>query len=289
MTRIIVAGGMGLFGCTLVPYLRSAGHDVKALGRGPNADLVTDLQDVESVWRVLDEADPDVVVNLAAFTDVDGCEDDPQAAYLQNVLIVQRLADWIGAHPGKHLVQLSTDHVYDGRGISSEEQVVIRNTYALSKRAGELAAASCASSVLRTNFFGRSRSATRTSFTDWLYASLCSRSPMQVFGDVFFSPLSMGTLARFVEKVVCVKPLGVYNVGSAHGMSKADFAFAFADTLGLPSGCMTRAQMEASSVIRTRRPRDMRMDACRFAAAVDVLLPPLMDEIYRMRSEYEGT
>lgn len=289
MTRIIVTGGTGLLGCTLVPYLRSAGHQVRSLGRGPRADIVADLRHGDAVRRALEDADPDVVVNLAAFTDVDGCEDDPQAAYLQNVVAVQHLADWTRAGSGKHLIQVSTDHLYDGRGASSEDQVVIRNTYAFSKRAGELAAACCPSSVLRTNFFGRSRCATRTSFTDWLYAALASRSPIQVFEDVFFSPLSMGTLAALVERVVRLRPLGVYNVGAAQGMSKADFAFAFAQALALPTDSMSRTHVGSSTAIRTQRPRDMRMDTRRFEGAMDEPLPSLMAEINRTKSEYEGT
>jgi dTDP-4-dehydrorhamnose reductase len=116
-TRILVTGSRGLLGSALVPHLRACGNFVLGHSRGREADIYGDLTDARQVSSALDEAAPDVVVNLAALTDVDECERKPQLAYLANVRIVENLARWIRANGSRtYLVQVSTDQVYDGPG-----------------------------------------------------------------------------------------------------------------------------------------------------------------------------
>ena len=172
MTRVLVTGARGLLGSTLVPYLQARGHDVASCSR-TGTGVVADLTDATQVSAALDRVAPEVIVNLAAHTDVDECERNPQLAYLANVRIVENLTMWMRESGGSvHLVQLSTDQVYDGPGPHKEDAVTLTNCYGFSKYAGELAAAAVPSTILRTNFFGRSKCAGRTSLSDWLLRSL---------------------------------------------------------------------------------------------------------------------
>jgi dTDP-4-dehydrorhamnose reductase len=87
------------------------------------------------------KVEPEIIVNLAALTNVDLCERHPQLAYLSNVKIVENLASSIRNLPIRcHLVHLSTDQVYDGAGPHKEEDITLSNYYAFSKYASELAA-----------------------------------------------------------------------------------------------------------------------------------------------------
>src|SRR5262249_39616332 len=145
--------------------------------RMQRTDIRADLTDAREVSAALDPVSPEVIVNLAALTDVDECERAPDAAYRANTRIVMNLVRWIDGQPGQpcHLVQVSTDQVYDGAGPHREDDVSLTNYYAFSKYSGELAAALVESTVLRTNFFGRSGRAGRSSISDWLYSSLTDR------------------------------------------------------------------------------------------------------------------
>ncbi len=129
---------------------------------------------------MLDACVPDVIINLAALTNVDTCEAKPQQAYLLNVKVVENLVDWIrlrglSDRAGCHLVHVSSDQVYDVTetevGPHTEDSVTVANIYAFSKIASELAALQAYACVLRTNFFGKSAREGRASFSDWLAKS----------------------------------------------------------------------------------------------------------------------
>ena len=260
---------------------------MKTHGYSTDAQYREDLTNPSKTDELLGSIDPEVIINLIGLTDVDSCETRPNQAYLVNVRTVENISDWIQREsPSCHLIHISTDQVYDGTGPHAEDQVALTNYYAFSKYAGELAAASTPSTILRTNFFGRSQCAKRISLTDWLFRSLSQSESIPVFEDVFFSPLSMATLSEMIWLAVKRKPLGVFNLGSHEGMSKADFAFAFAKELALPSSIMERTTTNQVTFLKTYRPKDMRMNCSKFENALIVRLPLLRDEITRVAKEY---
>ncbi len=97
----------------------------------------------------------------------------------------------------------------------------------------------------------------------------------------------MNTLAEMIEHVIQQKPIGVFNLGSHDGMSKADFAFFFANALRLPTVKMSRTTTGEVDFLKTYRPKDMRMDSTRFENVLGIELPALMDEIERTAKEYK--
>jgi dTDP-4-dehydrorhamnose reductase len=291
MASILVTGATGLLGSSLVPALRAAGHAVHSHGHSHAAEQEADLGDWTQTAALLERTRPDCIVNLAALTNVDLCEADPQQAYRLNTLPVAHLARWMREQAGEqapacHLVQISTDMVYDGSGPHAEGDVRVANTYAFSKLAAEHAAAGVSSTVLRTNFFGRSRRAGRVSFSDWLVQGMREGRAMTVFDDVLFSPLAIDTLCSLLAQVVQARPRGVYNLGARDGMSKADFAYQLAAALDLPTGALQRGLASAAPALRARRPTDMRTDCSLFEHTMGLRLPTLAEQIQSLRSDY---
>jgi dTDP-4-dehydrorhamnose reductase len=285
--KILLLGSSGLLGNTLSPFLVSHGFDVETHGRNEGAKFQADLSSPIEAARLLNEVLPDIIINLIGLTDVDRCETQPNQAYLVNVRTVENIVNWISEEKTTcHLVHISTDQVYDGVDQHSEESVTLTNYYAFSKYAGELAAMRVSSTILRTNFFGRSHCANRVSITDWIFHSLTNDESIQVFDDVLFSPLSMSTLSEMIKLIVQNKPIGVFNLGSNNGMSKAEFAFSFAGELGLSTVEMKHASTNQVTFLRTYRPKDMRMSSVKFENALGIKLPNLIDEIRRVAKEY---
>ena len=283
----MVLGANGLLGSSLVPYLRLCGHDVLSNARNGEGELRVDLTNTNQVNTVLDKMMPTVIVNLAALTNVDKCERNPQHAYLANVRIVENLSKWIQSNGDScHLVQMSTDQVYDGLGSHTENDITLSNYYWFSKYAGELAAATVPSTILRTNFFGPSQCPARMSLSDWLVQSLNQRESITVFDDVRFSPLSLQRLVELLELLIVRRQQGVFNLGSKEGMSKADFAFNLAAVLDLPTKYMNIGASGKGN-LTAYRPRNMCMDSSYFEEVFGVRLPTLQEEIKSMKVSYD--
>jgi len=284
--RVTMFGSSGLLGSSLMPHLQRCGHDILGVSRKREDGTQVDLIDADQVNEVLDATMPEVIVNLAALTNVDECERNPQLAYLANVRIVENLAMWIRNRDHVcHLVQISTDQVYDGRGPHKEDNIILSNYYGFSKYAGELAAITVPSTIVRTNFFGPSQCPVRQSLSDWLVQSLNQSEPITVFDDVRFSPLSLQRLVELLELLIVKRERGVFNIGSKEGMSKADFAFTLAEALGLPIKYMSRGVSDKINLV-AYRPKDMRMDSSRFENIFGVQLPTLQEEIQSMKATY---
>ena len=132
--RVLVTGANGQLGTDLVAHCRQHGDDVVAAGR-----TVLDVGDRDAVLGAITTERPDVVVNCAAWTAVDACESDPDRAHRDNALAVRWLAEGCDL-TNSHLVQISTDYVFDGtldRPYHECDEPAPRSVYGASKLAGE--------------------------------------------------------------------------------------------------------------------------------------------------------
>ena len=140
--ELVVIGAAGLLGAEVVAAAHRRGHRVRALSR---ADV--DITEPAAVGALLDRLRPAVVLNAAAWTDVDGCEDDPARAHRINAEAVGTLAEAC-TRRGIRLVHLSTDYVFGGtalttpagnrRGWREDDPPAPVNAYGRSKLAGEV-------------------------------------------------------------------------------------------------------------------------------------------------------
>lgn len=283
MARFLITGASGLLGHTLSPFLAARGHDIVRHGwrRAEACDLQANLSEAEEVRAMMQAVRPALVISLAALTSVDRCEERPDLAFQVNTRAVGLLAEAC-AEAGARLVHVSTEQLYDGPGPHREDVVDILNVYSLSKYAGELLAAKADATILRTNFFGPSLREGRLSFSDTVLSELRAGREFVGFSDVAFTPLSMATLSRAIERVIAValeRPCaGVYNLGAASGCSKAEFALKLARRYGLDTA-LVKSGMVGDSGLKARRPNDMRMDSSRFEADFGFELPTLEQEI----------
>ena len=132
--KILVTGAGGQLGLELAELLPERGHDVVALAR---AEL--DVADFGSCARALEEHAPDLVVNAAAYTNVDGAETETGAAHAGNVLGPRNLAQLCG-RSGPEILHVGTNYVFDGRAENPYAPYDLPNpesVYGKTKLAGE--------------------------------------------------------------------------------------------------------------------------------------------------------
>ncbi len=285
--KVLVLGSTGLLGNTLTKVLSLYNH--KVVRHGTKTEFEANFTDQIAIRRMLDQIQPDAIINLIGLTDVELCERCPNEAYLVNVKTVENIVAWLRSQATSvRLVHISTDQVYDGLGPHKESEVSLKNYYGFSKFTAEMVALQIPSIVLRTNFFGFGGHARRKSLTDWLYQNLSDRKSIKVFNDVTFNPLSMNTLSEIVQRLIKVDSSGIFNLGSHEGVSKAEFAYLFADKVGLPKECMESVSVEEVDFLKTYRPKDMRMDCEKFEKQFKIRLPSLSHEIKQTAQEYKS-
>lgn len=286
--KVLVLGASGLLGASLVPKLSSCGYSVISQSRGESFDVCFDPTKWNEVEGALEKIMPQCIVNTVASTDVDECDRNAGYAYNGNVRPAIILAGLIKRkHPNIRVVNVSTDHLYNGNGCSRENDVSLINEYAYTKYAAELILSNVGAINLRTNIIGKSRSSRKNSFTDWLFTSFSGNLEFSLYVDSFINPLHMDTLSEMVVCALESEVGGAFNVGSHGGMSKAEIGECFADLLGMDTRYMRKTKMRDSAQYAPR-PFDMRTDVSRWEMLFDLKLPSLESEISKAVSEYKN-
>ena len=132
--KLYVTGAAGMLGRDVVLAAENAGHEVRGFDR-----VSLDVNDAEKVKRRFTLDRPDAVINCAGWTDVDGAEEDPEAAFLANETGAAIVAS-AAAEAGAKVLYVSTDYVFDGSKGSpyvETDPPAPLSVYGRSKLAGE--------------------------------------------------------------------------------------------------------------------------------------------------------
>lgn len=286
MKKVLITGGTGMLGASLISHLRRAGFQTVVQGYKQKANINIDMTDKKQAIEALKDLNPDIIINLICLSDVEENEKNKELAYSLNVKPVENITHWIqDKKPKVQFIHVSTDHLYDGEGLNTEDSINIRNQYASLKYDSEQIASKVDSLILRTNFFGKSKIKERHSFTDWIDISTKERRfPINLFEDVYFSPLSLNTLSNMICHVLEYDISGIFNLGSRDGLSKADFAYSYSNFLN-----ENRENTKLISVddlnFLALRPKGMMMDVSKFESTFDIKLPTLLSEIELYKRE----
>ncbi|MEA2214346.1 MAG: dTDP-4-dehydrorhamnose reductase [Solirubrobacteraceae bacterium] len=220
--RILITGAAGMLGNDVRIAAERNGHETVALAR---ADL--DVSDGQAVSAAVAEAAPDVVVNCAAWTDVDGAEAHYDAALAVNGTGAGNVGR-AAAAAGAWTVHVSTDYVFDGTHttpyMESDEPAPVSG-YGRSKLAGELELAAAAprhQTIVRTSWlFGLSGS----SFPKTILKLARERDELKVVDDQVGCPTFTGHLgAALVTLAAGPRPAGVLHLAASGQCSWCAFA-----------------------------------------------------------------
>ncbi len=286
MPKALIVGTTGLLGPYVTEIFSKEYEVIKVSSSGKDGGIKADFTNPEIARKTIELYSPDLILNLAAYTDVDGCENNPAKADEMNRKMVANIVDACGGS-NIRLIQISTDQVYaNTSGLHKEGTENPVNEYGRSKLNGEKEALKRDSSlVLRVNMFGTSKTQGRKSLSDFFIDSFKNQSPVTLFDDVFFSPLNLDTLAEIILKCANSKLSGTYNLGSREGMSKKDFALKIAEHFNLSTNNATYGK-SVSTAGRAIRPLDLRMDVTKIESSLGITIPTLEEEIKKLQPNH---
>jgi dTDP-4-dehydrorhamnose reductase len=202
--RVLVTGTGGQVGRAVAERCAAAGDEVLAADRAR-----LDIADRDAVLGLVTAWRPDVVVNPAAYTDVDGCERDPDRAWAVNALAVRHLAEACG-RAGAHLVHVSTDYVFDGaKGSPYHEwdETGPLGVYAHSKLAGEREAGPGAT-VVRTSWVYSRHGG---NFVQTVLDRAAAGRPLRFIDDQTGTPTNAEDLAGLLRRLAVSRVPGLFH------------------------------------------------------------------------------
>jgi dTDP-4-dehydrorhamnose reductase len=228
VSKVLVSGSGGQLGLELVDLLPERGHEVVALShRG------LDVADFGAVRQVLDEHAPDLVVNAAAYTNVDGCETETDLAYRVNTLGPRNLAQ-LCEERGCDLLHVSTNYVFDGESERPYEPFDRTNpisAYGRTKLAGEEYVMRLTNRwyvVRSAGVYGRGHNFVRT-----MLRVAAGRDVLKVKEDEFISPTYALDLAGGIVEVIESGHYGLYHLTNSGSCSWYEFAKEIFDLAGV--------------------------------------------------------
>ncbi len=276
-SSVLVLGARGMLGTDVMAALAAAGVPAHGLDL-PEFDI-TDEAALRTV--ILSEAQPSrrisgkelAVINCAAYTDVEGAEDDEALALRVNAEAAGALGR-VAADAGAYVVHVSTDFVFDGRKDGAYTEADTPNpisAYGRTKRAGELALAGsgCRHAVLRIQWtYGRAGK----HFVSKVAELAQGRDRIMVVDDQRGAPTATTEVAAAIMALIDARAEGLYHFAASGEATRFDVARVVVGALGL----QTQVDPCGSDAfpMKAERPANSRFDCTRIEALLGQPIRP---------------
>lgn len=263
--KIMITGARGQLGNELLSILKTGKSEIGAIpdamldAKVLPADIDTlDISDMAAVSDFVSSNKPDIIINCAAMTNVDGCEGDHKTAFKVNAIGVRNLAV-CAQNIGAKLVHISTDYVFAGDGVKPYcecDKTKPQSVYGASKVLGEeYALAFCKKTfIVRTSwlygYVGKN-------FVKTVRRVIKANGSIAVVNDQRGNPTNANDLAHHLLKLAVTDKFGIYHCTGKGECSWYDFAVKIAEYSGLGdtvAPCTTE-EYNAKFNVPTKRPK----------------------------------
>ena len=272
--KVVVFGCRGQLGVELIGVFEQRGYRVVGFDRSQ-----VDIADGAQVESVFAAEDPAIVVNAAAYNQVDVAEKEPLPAMQTNGLAVRNLA-MACRQSDARLVHFSTDYVFDGtagRAYVEEDTTHPLGAYAVSKLAGEVYARAYLENplIIRTcGVFGPGgRNTARGNFVETMLRLAASGKPIRVVNDSVASPTYSPFLAVRAADLLERNLTGIFHVGGGEAISWFDYAALIFRSAGLHPELKPTNEREFRTA--ARRPKYSALSNAKMERAGIEPLPPI--------------
>jgi dTDP-4-dehydrorhamnose reductase len=264
MVKVLVLGADGFLGKRLLSFERLGVH-LQGTSRKvkENQNLFfLDANDINSVYNLLKNNKPNIVINCIGYANVDLCERDSAYAKKINTIFPAELAS-ITSELGIKLVHISTDHYKSkiDKPRTEATEVWPINEYGRTKIEAEekIKRVNENTLIVRTNFFGHELNRGNLKLLSNIKKSLESETDFTGFSDVYFSPVSIGELIEALFNLIEINASGIINIASNKVISKFEFAKLIARCLKIPESKIISTSISKSN-LTSPRPNYLALD-----------------------------
>ena len=275
--RLLITGSSGQLGTTLQDLLAKYYEIVNTTRHGNNSNTFNlDITNKIMLKEVLDATKPDLIINLAAMTNVDLCERDPSAAKRVNLLGVENICDLFD---GK-IIQISSDYVFDGKmgPYTEDDNTNPISIYGKTKLLAEKVVLNHNDEniVLRTNVLYSYNSKTNACFVNWVVRSLKEKRQIYVVNDQYNNPTWTKSISRVILLCIQKKISGLYHWGDGDILNRYQFSLKIAKIFNLDSSLIKSIKTSKLSQL-AKRPLRSGLISKKMEEAINVYAPTVED------------
>ncbi len=244
--KIIITGSNGLLGQNLIDlFLKDKNnYEIFGFSRGENRSGRTDFEyhnlditNKELLEEKTKQITPDFIINTAAMTNVDACENDKAGCYDLNVNVVKYLTT-VCSEINAHLIHISTDFIFDGKKGNYTEDAVPNplSYYGETKLISEsvLLESTINYTILRTILvYGLVNDMSRSNIVLWVKESLEKKKEITIVDDQYRTPTYVEDLALACKISIDKKATGIFNISSNQILSIYEIAQEIAEAFQL--------------------------------------------------------
>jgi len=206
-----------------------------------------DLTDKENISNVLEAFKPDIIINCAAYTDVDGSELNKELAHQVNVKGLMHLIQLSALKT--YLIQISSDYVFDGDNgpYCEDEHTFPINYYGKTKLEAEniLRGTRRKWAIFRPNVLYSPDLFSKGNFFGWVYKSLLKNQSISVVSDQISNPTLTQQFVKAIFQCIIMDFEGILHIGSDDYVSRSEFAMKIAKVFELDAGLITKIDTDS--------------------------------------------
>lgn len=291
---ILILGSKGQLGTELNKILQAGASELGAIPEALKHAHVTawdiadlDISDRETVIQKLGTLKPHIIINCAAYTNVDGCETDPDTAFKVNALGPRNLAV-AAAQQQALLIHISTDYVFAGDGSAPYREWDICNPqsiYGQSKYLGEQYVMQFCTryAIVRTSWLYGYEGG---NFVKTIIKAAQANGQLKVVDDQRGNPTNAADLVHHILKIAAAGECGIFHCTGAGECSWYDFAVKIVEYAGIP--CTTTPCTTAENPRPARRPAYSALDNMMLRATVGDEMRPWEEALRNFINNYES-
>lgn len=289
MNKILLTGGSSLFSINWASYNKNKnfilGFNNRILNIKNIPSILLNLENKIILEKQLKKYKIKTVIHTAGMTDVDKCEKFNRNCKRINFDYTKNLAD-ICKKLSLYLVFISTDQLFDGKKklYYEDSKCSPLNVYSKYKYLSEEYIKKNNNNylIIRTNFYGNGP-IYRKSYSDYILDNLKKKKEINLANDIFFSPISIKYLTKYINLLIKKKSTGVYNISSNERISKYDFgkklSKIFNEDFSYAKG------INSSKYNYVKRPKNMSLSNKKLTNFLKIKIPSIEKQFKEMKKE----